>query len=1697
MNFPETIKQAGTLLDIVLILKAAPIMLISKPAIYLVSAQKLKIYNKMASKKILFSLFIIVPGLILISSALANKPSFEVAPQAPPKITNISIESQNNFITITANVKDPVGVAYARAIIKDPNNNQVGVQLLYDDGSHNDQAAGDNIFGNKFDMGLYAPDYYTIDIETSDYLGYTTTKTNVGTFSSSAPAPVITNITSSDITAAQANITWITNEPANSQVEYGLTAAYGFSSPLDTGMTTNHKVSLNRLSQNTLYHYRVKSTNDSGIQAVSPDYTFTTAPTAKVVSYRVPNITVNGELSESFWNDLLNNNVDKAVIGTVAGASDNSAVFGSVYDDNNLYIGVKVLDDALFSDSVNNWDDDSIEFYFDGQHTHGTGLQKFLKQGSPNTKTIAGGYTAEYSIPWSDLGFTPPAPTLKTIDVQVTQRLDDTTVDNGVNKNGNYPLITETSPVRNSGIRFQNIAIPQGSTINAAYIELKIHTGTADDIDINIYGEAADNAANFIDTNTLVNNRSKTSAFVTWTQLNAGIGYKQSPDISALIQEIVQRPGWSSGNNLSILMFGRSDSKMEAFSCDYAIDTYGYPDCTAQAARLHVEYTPPALPTAPPVGTILGFDLGVNDDDNGSARESQLMWNGDSNNWENALNFGHLEIGGEICGISDVDGDGYASITCGGTDCNDNNAAINPGAAEICGNGIDDNCNDSIDEGCIQPFNMTITNVSMPASVQKNQSFNIDITVNVSGDKEANYRGIFVKATDNVSGICQRVGSSQTGCSTSNYDPFWNGTKTYTINFPGLSTEGTHILTIEAIVDVSLAPDEVKDTKTNNLEVAAAVCLDNDGDNYLDITCGGTDCNDGNAAINPGAAEICGNGIDDNCNGSIDEGCSLVNTADHPYLFFTDADLTSMRSDAANPASERKAIYDSLKSLIDTQGRADAKDLSAVALVYLISQDIKYGDWVKNTMWSMAGWNPDWGTGSGEKDLVKGDYIFNFAIAYDLLYDYLSANERTTFRNTLARELDYLYQDSLLDDCPDPDNCNWWGNDYIQNHLHHAISALGIGSLAIISEGNQITNGYNQSNVDAWLATSKDKIAKAMFLMSNMEGGWHEGWSYQRFMTERFPEFIYALRRVDGTDHFSNNNGFRKYADFALYNARPDNSEQHFMTFGDWGADEWINPLDAMRLIAREYRNGYAQWLADKYAADFGRTPGAGNNNYVPITDHKKFAFEFIFYDSSVPSTPPAGLPLYYDENDLGLSIMKSNWDINDLVLGLKSGYYGGEFAFNQVKSNWCWDPAVCGGTTYWVGGGDYPQDHELNVAHNHPDQNGLYLFGNGQWLFPETPGYDLAHGDDWGKLTKAHNTILIDGRGQISEDNRAYRGPGPDSWLKDYKDFWKHSSSIIEKSHTQNYDYVVGDATNAYPEYLGLTEFKRNVMFLKSNYLVVFDKLNANSAKTYGWRGHALDGVLQEGNWIKGISKNNQLLGIYVLSPNGYSYSSGDETANLVANSSTYYTITYFDPDRQIYYFELTKSATDVRFITVLYPTDVANWNSKPVITLLGEDSQRAGIKVKFSDNSEDYILSTYGVITDVTVGNFSYNGKAATIRKNSTGELKSIFLSRGTYLQELGADILRTSNNNIVFDAVYSGNTVTVSGENITDFTLYAPGITSLIVNGASANFTRNGDYISYSGTTALLDYINSEPIKTYNIFAAIADAFKSLLK
>src|SRR5262245_8412174 len=86
---------------------------------------------------------------------------------------------------------------------------------------------------------------------------------------------IITSITSSNISSAVATIAWSTNRPADSLVEYGLTTTYANQVSLKV-MVNSHHLTLSGLSSGKLYHYRVKSLDDTGNLSTSGDLTFNT-----------------------------------------------------------------------------------------------------------------------------------------------------------------------------------------------------------------------------------------------------------------------------------------------------------------------------------------------------------------------------------------------------------------------------------------------------------------------------------------------------------------------------------------------------------------------------------------------------------------------------------------------------------------------------------------------------------------------------------------------------------------------------------------------------------------------------------------------------------------------------------------------------------------------------------------------------------------------------------------------------------------------------------------------------------------------------------------------------------------------------------------------------------------------------------------------------------------------------------------------------------------------------------------------------------------------------------------------------------------------------------------------------------------------------------------------------------------------------
>ena len=105
-----------------------------------------------------------------------------------------------------------------------------------------------------------------------------------------------------------------------------------------------------------------------------------------------------------------------------------------------------------------------------------------------------------------------------------------------------------------AGFRFTDIEIPKGSNICTARLLFTTDRYT-NELSLKIYGEDGDNPASF-STGNKPRNRLTTAASVPWVITDDwdSKGVVSSPDITPIIQEIIDRPGWQAGQALAILV---------------------------------------------------------------------------------------------------------------------------------------------------------------------------------------------------------------------------------------------------------------------------------------------------------------------------------------------------------------------------------------------------------------------------------------------------------------------------------------------------------------------------------------------------------------------------------------------------------------------------------------------------------------------------------------------------------------------------------------------------------------------------------------------------------------------------------------------------------------------------------------------------------------------------------------------------------------------------------------------------------------------------------------------------------------------------------------------------------------------------------------------------------------------------------------
>lgn len=182
----------------------------------------------------------------------------------------------------------------------------------------------------------------------------------------------------------------------------------------------------------------------------------------------------------------------------------------------------------------------------------------------------------------------------------------------------------------------------------------------------------------------------------------------------------------------------------------------------------------------------------------------------------------------------DRDADGYPNPGCGGSDCDDTDYRVHPGAAELC-DGKDTDC-----DGFLPPNEVDRDRDGWP------------LCSDCDDGRADRHPGAAEACRNAVDEDCSGAADDRDVDGDGFLDPACGGNDCNDLDeraYPGAS--------------------EICDGQDTNCDgLTPRDELDLDGDTWL--SCAG-DCNDKNPSVYPGAAEICGNRIDDDCDGNTDD----------------------------------------------------------------------------------------------------------------------------------------------------------------------------------------------------------------------------------------------------------------------------------------------------------------------------------------------------------------------------------------------------------------------------------------------------------------------------------------------------------------------------------------------------------------------------------------------------------------------------------------------------------------------------------------------------------------------------------------------------------------------------------------------------------------------------------------------------------
>lgn len=485
--------------------------------------------------------------------------------------------------------------------------------------------------------------------------------------------------------------------------------------------------------------------------------------------------------------------------------------------------------------------------------------------------------------------------------------------------------------------------------------------------------------------------------------------------------------------------------------------------------------------------------------------------------------------------------------------------------------------------------------------------------------------------------------------------------------------------------------------------------------------------------------------------------------------------------------------------------------LPYIAMAYVVTGEARY--LASASEWAVASCGYEtWGLGRTDgMDLAAGHQLFGLGVVYDWCHDALDDDVRDTIRATLVKRASAMFEAAATAKV-------WWSRSYLQNHLW--VNACGLAAAGFALFGQE-------DDALLWIGLALEKFRRTVESLGP-DGASHEGVGYWQYGAEYLLKFLWLARDlldVDLLDH----PWWRNTAAYALHLSLPRSSwtrRSCIVDLADCPRGNWYGPDHILRCLARLNRDARAQWLAREVDA-------AG------VEAHSAGWLNLLWYDPTVTARHPHGLPTLRHFEDMGIVAARSDWSGGESLVVFKCGPFLGHHAVQAFD----YDP----------GGG-----------HVHPDANHFVLFAEGEWLIRDD-GYRA-------KWSHQHNTLLVDGRGQLGEGSMWFRG------VEALRAGAR--PRIVTAASREGLVHITGDASSAYPRELGLERYRRHLLFLEPDVLIVVDDVLVDSDRALEVRFHPEATTPQKVDAAYRYRGEQSVLRIEPLTPDGVTISAEDLAA-------------------------------------------------------------------------------------------------------------------------------------------------------------------------------------------------------------------------